>query len=131
MTCAIFGHDVAQVLGCNLTAPIDRESVARFPRPQPIDRGIGSVEAVEHVFNQRDAVLWRQNAYLLRQRFGHPAHLVRCRSAAHNSDAAETAQAACELATPRATLDAFYALTCDPACWTTTIAFTATVGQRA
>ena len=53
----VFGDNVAQIFGREFTAPVGCQAVARLPRPQSIDIGIGTVQAVEHVLNQRDAVL--------------------------------------------------------------------------
>ncbi len=54
---SIFGNNIAQIFGGKLAAPVRRHTVGRLPRPQLIDIGIGFVQAVEHILNQRDAVV--------------------------------------------------------------------------
>src|SRR4051812_29978643 len=89
----IFGDNVTEVLGRKLAAPVGRQAVARLPRPQQIDLGIGSVQAVEHVLNVRDAVPRRQRARLLDQRFCLVAHVGSLSFQLQNSGAPLTAQA--------------------------------------
>jgi hypothetical protein len=55
----ILGNNIAQVLGRKLTAPVSRQPIVRLLRPESIDVGVGTIQTVEHVLNQRDAILRR------------------------------------------------------------------------
>src|SRR5262249_36827423 len=70
----VFGDDIAQVFGCEVTAPVGRQSVIGLTRPQSIRVWVGAVEAIEHVLDECDTFFRRQSPRLLAQRLYRWSH---------------------------------------------------------
>src|SRR3974377_1144282 len=70
----VFGDDLVQIFGCELTAAVGRQTGVGLVDPKAIDSRIGAIKAVQNILHQREALRRCQLASLLAKGLSPLAH---------------------------------------------------------